>query len=113
MLRRQISNIILYELNDPRMGFVTVTGLELAGDSQSAKVFVTVRGREADVNKTLEALRHARGHIQGLVGDRLDLRHTPILQFLEDKELAEALRVDRLIDEVRRQDAASHNPDSA
>ena len=107
MLRRQISNIILYELSDPRMGFVTITRLELAGDFQSAKVFVTVRGARADVNKTLAAIKHARGHIQSLVADRIDLRYTPMLQFIEDKELGEALRVDRLIDEVRKLDAQS------
>ena len=109
MLRRQISNIALYELRDPRVGFVTVTRIELAGDFRSAKVYVTVRGSRADVSKSLGALRHARGRIQGLIGERLELRYTPLLEFVEDIELDKALRVDRLIDEVMRQDEESGN----
>jgi len=107
LLRRKISGIVLHELRDPRMGFVTITRLELSGDLRSAKVFVTVRGSRGDVSKSLAALQHARGHIQGLIGSRIKLRHTPLLRFIEDKELGEALRVDRLIDEVRRQDVES------
>ena len=109
LLRRQVSNIALYELRDPRVGFVTVTRLELAGDFRSAKVYVMIRGSRADVSKSLGALKHARGRIQGLIGDRLKLRYTPLLEFVEDKELGQALRVDRLIDEVRRQDEESGN----
>ena len=103
LLRREISRIILYELSDPRMGFVTVTRVELAGDYRSAKVFMTVRGSEGDASKCFSALDHARGHIQALVGDRLKLRYTPVLSFLEDKELGEALRVDRLIGQLANQ----------
>ena len=83
------------------------TRLELSGDLRSAKVYVTVRGSRSDANKSLAALQHARGHIQGLIGSRMKLRHTPLLRFIEDKELGEALRVDRLIDKVMREDAES------
>jgi len=100
LLRREISNIILYELSDPRPGFLTLTRLQLAGDYRSAKVFVTVRGSAEEVRHTLEALRHAHGHIQALIAERLTLRYTPVLEFLEDVEMNEALRVNRLIDEV-------------
>ena len=101
LLRREISRIILYELSDPRMGFITITRLKLGGDYRSAKVFVTVRGSRADVGKTLDALAHARGHIQALVGERLKLRYTPVLEFVKDVELGKALRVDRLIEELK------------
>ena len=106
LLRREISSIVLRELRDPRIKFVTITRVEVASDYRSAKVYVTVRGPEAGLNRTLEALTHAKGHIQGLVADRIKLRHTPVLAFLEDRELLTALRVNRLIDEVRKQDQA-------
>ena len=115
LLRREISRIILYELADPRMGFVTVTRVELAGDYRSAKVFMTVRGSEGDAGRCFSALWHARGHIQELLGDRLKLRYTPILSFVKDKELGEALRVDRLIGELanQRQERVDETPAQA
>lgn len=103
LLRREISTIILHELNDPRMGFVTVTRVRLARDFRSAKVFATVRGLEADVRNTFEALQHARGYVQACIADRLNLRYTPVLQFAEDEELGQALRVDRLIEQLKRE----------
>lgn len=104
LLRREVSSIILHRLNDPRMGFVTVTRVEAARDMRSAKVFVTVRGSEEEIGGTLESLRHARGYIQHLLAERLTIRYTPVLSFEEDEELLEARRVSRLIDEVREED---------
>jgi len=106
LLRREISSIVLRELSDPRIKFVTITRVEVAGDYRSAKVYVTVRGPESDLNRTLEALTHAKGHVQGLVAARVKLRYTPVLTFLEDGELLTALRVNRLIDEVSKQNQA-------
>ncbi len=103
LLRREISNIILCELADPRLGFVTLTRVHLAGDFRSAKVFVTVRGSSAELHRTLEGLKHARGRIQALVAQRLKLCYTPLLQFVEDQELHRALRVDKLIEDIRKQ----------
>ena len=102
LLRREISSIVLHELSDPRTGFVTLTRVQVTGDYRSARVYVTVRGEEADVKKTLAALTHARGHIQALVAKRIKLRWTPVLEFVEDSELTEALRIDRLLDQVSR-----------
>ena len=104
LLRREISHILLRELNDPRMGFVTVTRAEVSGDLRSAKVFVTVRGSAGEVSRTMHGLRHARGYVQHLVGERLSIRYTPVLEFLEDEELGRAMRVTKLIDQVRQQD---------
>jgi ribosome-binding factor A len=104
LLRREISNICLYELRDPRVGFFTVTQVELAEDQRSAKVSIVVRGAEDEVSRTLSTLRNARGYIQALVAKRLPLRYTPVLSFREDKDVLTARRVDKLIDEARRED---------
>ena len=103
LLRREISSMVLHELKDPRIGFVTVTRVVLAGDHRSAKVFVTVRGTKEQTADTMEVLAHARGHMQRLIADRLKLRWTPVLNFIEDKELREALRVDRLIEGLKKE----------
>lgn len=104
LLRREISNICLYELRDPRVGFFTVTQVELAEDQRSAKVLLTVRGSEEEVERTIATLRNARGYVQAQVAKRLPLRFTPVLSFEEDKDVLTARRVDKLIDEARRKD---------
>ena len=100
LLRRELSRIILYELSDPRLGFTTVTRVRIAGDYRSAKVYVTVRGEDEDKRRTLDALRHARGHMQALIADRIKLRWTPVLEFIQDQEMVDALRVNRILDEM-------------
>ena len=104
MLRREISNIILYELKDPGACFPTLTGVELSGDQRTAKVKVVAHGSDEERDRTLRTLKRARGYIQGLIGGRLDLRYTPVLQFEVDAVLQKALRVEKHIDEARRQD---------
>jgi len=100
LLRREISSIILRELNDPRLGFVTITRVSLGGDYKTAKVYVMVKGDELEQEKTMEALSHARGKMQALVAERIKMRNTPVMSFIEDEDVRQALRVDKLIDEV-------------
>ena len=104
MLRRELSNIVLYELKDPRTGFVTLTRVELSEDQRSAKVWLTVRGGEKETKGTLAGLRHARGYIQSLIARRLPLRYTPVLSFSEDKDIRQTMRIEKLIDRTRQED---------
>jgi ribosome-binding factor A len=103
LLRREISSIIVRDLKDPRIGFVTVTRVHAGGDFRTAKVYLTIRGPEEERQQTLNVLTHARGRIQSLIADRIKMRNTPVLTFIEDEEVEEALRVDRLIDEVMKE----------
>ncbi len=103
LLKREISSIILRELSDPGLGFVTLTRVSVGGDYKSARVFVMTKGSEEERKKSLQALSRAKGKMQALVAERIKMRNTPVLTFLEDEETREALRVDRLIDEVMRE----------
>ncbi|MHC4592282.1 MAG: 30S ribosome-binding factor RbfA, partial [Planctomycetota bacterium] len=98
----------LYQMKDPRVGFVTVTRVELSEDQRSAKVLLTVRGTPEEAQKTLRALKGARGYMQALIGKRLTLRYTPVLNFKEDKEVLGAMRIEKLIDEARKDDQEYH-----
>ncbi len=100
LLRREISSIILRELSDPRLGFVTLTRVSIGGDYRTAKIYVMTKGTEEEREKSLLALTHARGRVQGLVAERIKMRKTPVMTFIEDEETRDALRIDRLIDEV-------------
>lgn len=104
LLRREISNIVLYELKDPRVGPVALTRVELSADQRAARVYLIVRGNDEVVDESLRVLGHARGYVQGLIGRRLDLRYTPVLTFQGDKDVLTAMRAEKLIEEARRQD---------
>ena len=104
LLKRELSSTILYQMNDPRTGFVSVTGVELSEDQRSAEVRVTVRGDARDIQETLRVLTHARGFLQGRIAERLDLRYTPVLTFSEDEDVLKARRLEQLIDEARKDD---------
>lgn len=80
-----VSSTILFELKDPRVKNVTVTGAEVSPDFRSAKIKVSVMGDEKTQALTLRGLESARGFLQAKVAERLDTRYTPILKFVLDR----------------------------
>lgn len=103
-LKREISKIILYELKDPGIGFVTVTKAEPSVDSRTAKVYVSILGGEEKKKKTLNTLERARGHIQSLLGKHLEIRHTPILSFCLDDTANRGIHLSKLIEEITKEE---------
>ncbi len=91
--------MIASELKDPRLGFVTVTRVELAHDLGYAKVHVGVLGSEKEREKSLVALRSAAGFVRRELGRRLRVHHTPEIDFRYDKGLDATDRVARLLQE--------------
>ncbi len=104
-LQREISQVILTELKDPRVGFVTVTKVEPSPDLRSARVYLSVMGDEKGERLTLAALRHATGYIQTLVTERLHMRYAPALRFHVDSSVKGTLRVSQLLEEDKREHA--------
>jgi ribosome-binding factor A len=88
------------ELKDPRIGFVTVTGVDTSADLRHARVFVSVLGSEAKRRKTLVALEAARGVLQAHIADELRLKRTPQLAFEYDPTVERGVRMTQLIDEL-------------
>lgn len=95
---------ILGQLKDPRIGFVTVTRVDLTPDFRTAHVHVGILGAGADREKTLAGLRQAAGFVRRELGRRLRVRHTPEIAFHYDEGLDATDRVARLLDEVRTAD---------
>ena len=110
VIREEASRVILYELADPRIGFVTVTKVKVSGDLQSARVFVSVLGDRADRSKTMKALDRAARVVRRAVAPRLRTRLIPSISFEFDESVEGAFRVEGLIREARATDA---NPGSA
>jgi len=100
LLQREISTIVTHELSDPHVGFVTITGVTLSDDMQHATVDVSVMGDKAAQERSVHALRRARGHIQGLVGERLKLRWTPILSFRVDEGVKRSIRISGILHKI-------------
>jgi ribosome-binding factor A len=94
---REIVSGELAGLKDPRIGFVTVTGVETSADLRHAKVFVSVLGREREREASLGALRAAHGVLQARVAASLRMRRTPQLEFVYDHTIDTAMRVESLI----------------
>lgn len=101
-LKREISEILLGEVKDPRIGPVTVTAVSTAPDLTLARVFVHPLGSEEERTETLAGLRAAGAFIRSEIGRRLRLRRTPELRFEIDESLEHALRIERLLAEVAR-----------
>ena len=96
---RQVLSSGIAELSDPRIGFVTVTGVKIARDFRNAKVYVSVLGDDADRNATLAALRSAHGLLQRSIARDAKLHHTPQLEFLYDETTDAAMRLEHILRE--------------
>jgi ribosome-binding factor A len=100
-VRAVLSDAIGRDLQDPRVGFVTVTGVKTSPDLRHARVYVSVLGDELARTETLAGLRSAHGLLQGRLASELALKHTPALTFHYDDSVDRGMRITELIDEVR------------
>lgn len=95
-----ICSLLSRGLNDPRIGFVTITGVELCDDLSLARIFFTVIGDDKVKKETEAGLNSAKGYIRREVGKNLTIRHTPELLFKYDTSLDYASRIDTLLKEI-------------
>jgi ribosome-binding factor A len=96
-IKESVSAAIVERLKDPRVGFVTVTGVETSPDLRHAKVFVGVLGTAKERDATLEVLRQARGVLQAAITTGLRLKRTPQIEFVYDPTSVNAQRIESLI----------------
>jgi ribosome-binding factor A len=99
-IREEVSSIILQEIKDPGIGFITVLDVKMTEDLKHAKVLYSVYGSEEEKEKTTEALRRAKGYIRHLLGSRVTLRFTPELTFVFDADQEKRARIDALLQKV-------------
>ena len=116
-IREEVSLIIAGEVEDPRVGFATVTDVKLSADLRHAKVYVSVIGTENEVKGSIVALRHASGFIRHQLGAVLRMRHTPELHFAHDDVEVRAARIEELLSEeaaaARERDQSTSDQDSS
>ncbi len=99
-LREEVALLIAGELKDPRIGFVTVTRVEITPDLRTARIYVGVLGTEKQRTASLAGLRKGAGFLRRALGRSLRLRHTPELVFQYDEGLEASDRVAKLLAEI-------------
>ncbi|SPF55236.1 30s ribosome binding factor [Candidatus Desulfosporosinus infrequens] len=99
-LKEEISQLILVELKDPRIGFVTVTSVDVANDLAHAKVYVSVLGSEDEGKASLDTLNRAAGFIRTEIGKRIRLRHVPAIVFVYDPSIQHGAHIAKLLRDV-------------
>jgi ribosome-binding factor A len=97
LLLAEISDLIRREIKDPRIGFVTVTRVEISDDLRHAKVFVSCIGVEAEKVRMLQGLSSATGYIRRQLGRALHLRYTPEIAFLRDESLEQGAKIAQIL----------------
>jgi ribosome-binding factor A len=99
-IQRELSGVLRTELKDPRVGMITLTGVEVSPDLGHAKVFFTTLGDTDALARTEAGLQQAAGFLRAQLGGRLKLRVTPELRFLHDPSVERGVRLSRLIDDA-------------
>lgn len=96
-MKKELGDIITRKLKDPRVGFVTVTAVEVTGDLQQATVYITTLGNEEEREATMKALEKATGFIHSEIGSRIRLRRTPELTFQFDSSVEYGNKIEQLL----------------
>jgi len=109
LVKDEISRLLLREMRDPRIGFVTITGVTVSPDLKSVRVFVSVLGEPAAKEASLEALNNASGFFRRALFHNLGLRHAPTVSFRLDDSLDRGERIEKVLRDIhgKRDSAAS------
>jgi ribosome-binding factor A len=115
-IRREVSQMILSDIKDDRVGagMVSVTAVDVAGDLQHTKIFVSIYGSDEARAETMEGLKSVTGYVRSELGKRVRLRRTPTVLFVEDKSFDRATHVISLINKLSRDrvDSPDLDPDT-
>ena len=109
----ETSDLLRTRMKDPRIGFVSITHVEVSGDLRHAKIFVSVMGSEEEQKDTMKALKHATGFLRHELASRLVLRYMPELVFKLDTSIVQGARILELINKIEQEHPTiSESPNS-
>ena len=103
VIKREISQILRERVSDPRIGFVSITDVELSPDLKNAKIFVSILGDEKQKKGSLAGLKSANRFIKGELGERLKLRYVPDLRFVYDESLERGSRIISMMNKLNEE----------
>lgn len=99
-IKEEVSKMIREDVKDPRLGFVTVTDVEVAEDLRHAKVFVSILGKEEEIKSSMDVLTRASGFVRTELGKNIRLRYVPEISFRYDKSIEHGAHISKLLREV-------------
>lgn len=106
-LKREISEIVQYKLKDPRLGLVTITGVEITPDLKYAKVYFSVLGSAQEEAKAEQGLKSSAGYVRRLIGEAIKIRYTPELIFKLDKSAEYSVNIFKKLEEIKNESKKS------
>ena len=108
LIKQEVGKMLLTDLKDPRIGFVTVTHVDVTGDLREAKIFVSIMGNEEQVKDSWQGLQSSIGFIRREIGQRIRLRFTPTIAFALDTSLDYSEHIQKLLLQIEKE---NHNND--
>lgn len=110
-IKQEVSSMLMRGLKDPRISFVTVTDVEVTGDLRQATIYVSLFGKDEEKKASLQALRHAAGHVRSELGKVLRLRYIPEISFDADTSLDYSMHIESLLHDIKKdeEEHGSHN----
>lgn len=99
LLKRELADVISRNVNDPNVGSVTITSIDVTPDLRKAKIYFTCWQNEENHEQTLDGLNRASGFLRHCLRDRVDLRGIPLLTFVYDESIERGSRISKLIDD--------------
>src|ERR671938_667235 len=105
----ELSELIRTRVKDPRVGFASITHVEVSGDLRYAKIFISVMGNEQERVGTMKGLKHATGFLRHELASRLTLRYMPELVFKLDTSIEEGARILALINQIEQEELVNTN----
>lgn len=100
--QRAISEIVQFELKNPKLGFVTITDVQVTNDNSYAKVYVSFLGKQERNEAGLKILNQSKGFIRSELAKRLSIRKTPELIFVQDKSLEQGNRIESILSDLNK-----------
>ena len=112
-IQQELSDILIKGMKDPRIGFVSITGVRLSKDLKYARIFVSVYGSDEESQQTMAALERAKGFLRTELGQRISVRHIPELTFLLDHSIEQGAKINEILSKLPelQQDANAEDED--
>ncbi len=103
LIQKEISQMLVKSVKDPRIGFITITRVTVSQDCRSARVYYSVAGTQAERESSMKGLDSAKGYVRKELGRRIRLRYTPEITFQFDPSIEYAIRVEELIQSIHHE----------
>ncbi|MFA5038461.1 MAG: 30S ribosome-binding factor RbfA [Candidatus Omnitrophota bacterium] len=108
-IKKVVSKTLQEDIQDPRLGFTTITRVDMTPDLRFARIFFSVYGDEAQWEETLKGLKHAAGYIRRVLGESLGLRFVPEIDFKPDHSAEYSIMIEQQLEAIKQQDQENDN----